>query len=101
MTKQQRSAAMNFGRQKIRLPGQNGEFARAAAIGLWAFVTIDAGPSEAGWIESAKTICFVAEAITQQFDEQQISCFVVEVGAVAYRATKQVTGFVYEQERVS
>lgn len=84
MTKQQRSAAMNFGRQKIRLPGQNGEFARAAAIGLWAFVTIDAGPCEAGWIESAKTICFV-----------------VEVGAVAYRATNQATGFVYEQERIS
>lgn len=102
MTAVKRSAAMNFGRLRVRLPDQTGEFGRAAASGHYWLETIVTGSPSAGWLSPAETAAFVATAKTICFDsvDDELSAggSVAEAEGLVFRADISATMWVANPE---
>jgi hypothetical protein len=84
MTAKTRSAAINFGRMRIRLPNQTGSVGRAFAMGLWAFSAIDSGAPIAGWIVRSETGSWVATDDGFPIAEPCPETFVAEASATCF-----------------
>jgi hypothetical protein len=102
MTAAKRSAAMNFGRLRLRLPNQTGKFGRAAASGhYWPETVVVTGSPVAGWLSRAETASFVETAKQVCFhsiDELSAGGSVAEAAGLVYRADISATTWVANPE---
>lgn len=99
MTAETRSAAINFGRMRIRLPNQTGSVGRAFAMGLWAFSAIvDSGAPIAGWIVRSETGSWVAEDDGFPIAEPRPETFVAEAAASCFIVSQTAVCWTVEGE---
>jgi len=101
MTAAKRSAAMNFGRIRVRLPNQTGEFGRAAASGHYAFVVEVIGSPSAGWLSKPEIADFVAIAESlchRSEDEVSARGSVADVEGLCFRADISIQQWVANPE---